>query len=297
MRPKVMFLALRGKLPINKKILLSKSFDVRSAGVGPGESLIALAWKLRGHDVIVCQNTKLALVASLLSPETPIIVENHGDLPYTTQWIAKWMVRRAWALRSVSCHTARQFDVYFKPDGGWKYHQTFPAWTDEDLFWEAGALYRPYGLQTALYCGGPYDHKGNSMIRKVGHEVPVAHVWGLTQLELAREIARASVVVVPSEHEGLGLIALEAMMVGTPVVVSNIGGLRELVPPGKIRGTLVEPKDVSGWISAIKELFRDKQLCRHYSMEGKKFAGHYWTKDRYLDGYKSLVKEVLKHAS
>jgi glycosyltransferase involved in cell wall biosynthesis len=65
----------------------------------------------------------------------------------------------------------------------------------------------------------------------------------LAQREVARHMAAADVFVLPSQHEGLGLVLLEAMACGTPCVASAVGGVPEvlddrvgvLVPPGEAR--------------------------------------------------------------
>ncbi|HEV3124164.1 MAG TPA: glycosyltransferase family 4 protein [Candidatus Dormibacteraeota bacterium] len=56
--------------------------------------------------------------------------------------------------------------------------------------------------------------------------------------ELAEQFARATVVIVPSRYEGLGLVALEAMAGGAAVVGTDVTGLRDAVGD---RGVLVEP--------------------------------------------------------
>ena len=59
-------------------------------------------------------------------------------------------------------------------------------------------------------------------------------------------------VVVPSRWEGFGLVALEAMRAGKPVVAPRVGGLTELVVHGKT-GLLVKPGDPQALASAIME--------------------------------------------
>lgn len=60
----------------------------------------------------------------------------------------------------------------------------------------------------------------------------------------------ADVVAVPSRRESLGLVALEAQAVGTPVVAARVGGLPEHVRPG-VTGELYESGDVDGLVSAL----------------------------------------------
>ena len=56
--------------------------------------------------------------------------------------------------------------------------------------------------------------------------------------------------VVPSQAESFGLVALEAAACGTPVVASDVGGLRSLVDHGKT-GYLVGQRDPAEFASAI----------------------------------------------
>ncbi len=65
----------------------------------------------------------------------------------------------------------------------------------------------------------------------------------------------ADVCVIPSEDERFGLPALEAIACGTPVVASDVGGLRFTVVP-QHTGLLVPPGDVDGFARAIAEVLR-----------------------------------------
>lgn len=75
--------------------------------------------------------------------------------------------------------------------------------------------------------------------------------------ELADHFASAAVVVMPSRYESFGLVAVEAMMHGRPVVAGDVGGLRELIDDGET-GLLVPVGDAVALASAVSSLIDDR---------------------------------------
>ena len=78
---------------------------------------------------------------------------------------------------------------------------------------------------------------------------------GVDDAGLAREYARASVVLIPSAYEGLGLVALEAMAMGAAVVAADVTGLRDAVGE---EGLLVTPADVGALATVVAALLADE---------------------------------------
>jgi glycosyltransferase involved in cell wall biosynthesis len=74
-----------------------------------------------------------------------------------------------------------------------------------------------------------------------------------SRTEIAEALVRAHALVVPSRREGLGIVALEALSVGTPVVASGVGGLVETVEDG-VDGVLVAPDDPAALRDALRLL-------------------------------------------
>jgi D-inositol-3-phosphate glycosyltransferase len=73
---------------------------------------------------------------------------------------------------------------------------------------------------------------------------------------LALYYTAADVCVIPSHYEPFGLVAIEAMACGTPVVASAVGGLQFTVISEQT-GLLVPPHDVSGFAHAIERILTD----------------------------------------
>jgi glycosyltransferase involved in cell wall biosynthesis len=80
-------------------------------------------------------------------------------------------------------------------------------------------------------------------------------------------LAGHDAVVVPSRCEAFGLVALEAMAVGTPVVAACIGGLAELVEDD-VSGLLVPPDDPTALAAALTRLADDRELWARLSRGG-----------------------------
>ncbi len=89
--------------------------------------------------------------------------------------------------------------------------------------------------------------------------------------DLLREYRRATALILPSRRESAGLVVMEAMAAGKPVVASRVAALPELVEEGRT-GFLVECGDVGGLADRIKTLLGDRELRRRMGEEGRKRA-------------------------
>lgn len=76
----------------------------------------------------------------------------------------------------------------------------------------------------------------------------------------------ADVCVIPSNYEPFGLVAIEAMACGTPVVASAVGGLKFSIIPGET-GLLVPPQDVEAFADAIDLILSDELWARKLRMQ------------------------------
>ncbi len=88
----------------------------------------------------------------------------------------------------------------------------------------------------------------------------VTFVGAKDQNVLPRYYAAAEMVVMPSHYESFGLVALEAMAMGTPVIASEVGGLAFLVQDG-VNGYHVPSRDPEALAERIYELLTS-QMCR-----------------------------------
>jgi glycosyltransferase involved in cell wall biosynthesis len=103
--------------------------------------------------------------------------------------------------------------------------------------------------------------------------------------EVERLLERASVVVAPSEREGFGLAAAEAMAFGRPVVAAAGGGLLELVSDGET-GLLVPPRDAPALRAAVERLLADPELRERLGSAARACA-----RERF--GWDAVIEETL----
>lgn len=80
----------------------------------------------------------------------------------------------------------------------------------------------------------------------------------LTGKELGSAFACADAFIFPSRTETLGLVLLEAMAAGCPVVAANSGGITDIVTSG-VNGYLFDPEDEQGAIAATQRLLEQNQ--------------------------------------
>lgn len=78
--------------------------------------------------------------------------------------------------------------------------------------------------------------------------------------EVNRWYAAADLVVLPSRWEGMALTPLEAMACGRPVVVTDVGGARECLPPGQQEACLVPPGDPQALAVSVTRLLLEPEL-------------------------------------
>ena len=107
----------------------------------------------------------------------------------------------------------------------------------------------------------------------------------------------ATIVVVPSRwREAFGLVALEAALMGRPVVATRVGGLPEVVLHGET-GLLVEKEDSVALAEAISRLLDHPELAEQIGSAARLRAQKVFGWKGHVDAYESLYKKLTREGS
>lgn len=149
-----------------------------------------------------------------------------------------------------------------------------------------------YGLEVQLVLAGEkgwLHEQVFALVAELGLTKDVLFLGRVSAEELLWLYNAAQVLVAPSIYEGFGLTPLEAMACGTPVVVSNVSSLPEIVSDA---GLLVDPSDPEELSVAIWRVLTDSELRETLIAKGfKRTALFSWdsTAQQTLDLYHSLA--------
>lgn len=161
----------------------------------------------------------------------------------------------------------------------------FHSLTEQKNIFFAGYLYRLRGYgslirafkkindtipDAKLIIGGEGPDRERIMRLKRKFDLKnMKYVGKITHKEMCEYYKRSRVVVNPTHlPEVFGLVGIEAMSVGRPVVASRIGGITDWLYDG-VNGFLVEPNDTKELINKISILLEDKKLAEKMGVKGR----------------------------
>jgi len=141
----------------------------------------------------------------------------------------------------------------------------------------------------ALVGNGPHRQE----LEKIFANTNTNFVGYLRGDDLAAAFAVSDAFLFPSRTETLGLVLLEAMAAGCPVVAANSGGIPDIVTNG-VNGYLFEPNDSDGLVKATENLLqnRDECMCIEARLEAEKWGWDAAT--RQLQNYYEQTIESCK---
>jgi len=136
---------------------------------------------------------------------------------------------------------------------------------------------------------GPEQSSLEAHVRREGLAGRVTFTGWIEPSEVARHISLAAAVVVPSIWpEPFGMVGIEAMAHGRPVVAFDVGGIREWLLPGET-GLLAPPADVAGLRRSLAQLMNDREFAARLGRRGRAVAEQRFTAEIYRDALLSVL--------
>jgi starch synthase len=168
------------------------------------------------------------------------------------------------------------------------------------------------GVQLVLCAGEPDTEQIGAEVRALVSELERERgsvIWienMLPRSELVQILSHASVFACPSVYEPFGIVNLEAMACGAPVVASRVGGIPEIVEPEQ-SGLLVdfepdgtaraEPRDPakfsSDFAAALNRVLRDRALARRFGAAGRERVRAHFSWEAIADQTVALYRRLL----
>ena len=129
------------------------------------------------------------------------------------------------------------------------------------------------------------------LIDSLGVKTRIRFVHGISSDEIRHHYASSAIAVVPSEYEGFGFPAGEAMACATPVVATDGGALPEVVGAA---GLIVPAKDPAALASAVAALLENDQRREALAVAGRKRVAECFSWQRAADQLVELYRDTLR---
>jgi glycosyltransferase involved in cell wall biosynthesis len=139
-----------------------------------------------------------------------------------------------------------------------------------------------------LYVVGSYTQhasKLEALARRLGCRKYVRFFFNVADSDLPYYYEASDLVVLPSEYEAFGLVILESWAHKKPIVVSNRGGMEDIVSQGG--GIVMNTLDPKKWASIITNLVGDERRCKKLGLEGYELVLEKYT-------WKKVAKKLVE---
>jgi len=172
-------------------------------------------------------------------------------------------------------------------------------WKGQDCFIQS--LSRITDLQWTALCIGDKEENPfrfqelQQMVSRLGLEKRIRFVGHCEDMPAAMMLSDVVVSASSSEPEAFGRTVVEAQAMGKPVVATAHGGSLETVLDGKT-GWLVPPQDTDSLSHALANAILNKNLCREFGREGRKWVMDNFTVRRMCEKTLNVYEQLLNRA-
>ncbi len=158
-------------------------------------------------------------------------------------------------------------------------------------------LEAPDAIRLRVVGDGPERPRLEARARELGVDGRVDFDGFVSGARLQSAFEEADVFVLPAvrdrkgDVEGLGVVLIEAMAHGRPVIACEVGGIPDVVRDGET-GLLVPPDEPAALAGAIERLCRDPAEARALGLRGKEWGARRFGWERIVDSLEALYRSV-----
>ena len=128
--------------------------------------------------------------------------------------------------------------------------------------------------------------------KKLGINDIVQWLGFISQEQAAEEWNSMDIAVIPSRSESFGVSAVEAQACGTPVIISDISGLKEATSPG-ISSIVVSVGDTDQIAKSIIELYDSPERRRQMGSGGRKYVFERYEREKCFSHIENIYKKLV----
>ena len=169
-----------------------------------------------------------------------------------------------------------------------KYHKGIEYFASAAKFFDKNTKFLIVGA-------GDFEDEIRNLINELNLNDQVLMIGKVPWDELPFYYAAADIFILPSltRLEAFGIVGLEAMASGKPVIISDIPGVREVIEDKK-EGLLTPPMDIKEMANKIKKLLADPKLCMRMGKAGRKKVVEHFEIAKVVDQLEEVYRSVLK---
>ncbi|OKY77386.1 MAG: Glycosyltransferase, AglL family [Candidatus Methanohalarchaeum thermophilum] len=152
-------------------------------------------------------------------------------------------------------------------------------------------------IDTELIIGGSGEllKEYKDLAKELNIENKVNFVGYIPERDLPRYYRKSNLFVLPSissEQEGFGMVLLEAMASGLPVITTDVAGVSDEIK-NNVYGKVIQPNNIEKLAKAITSILRNKEKKRKMGKRGRKLVEERFNWKKIAKKTNELYKEVL----